>query len=143
MLWNHKYFRFSNLSLPKCSLESFFNTGQISSKNSKTFWSFRLEKATEVDVFSRMNDQETLNIILPWYQTQTQGNPIFRVNSGFGFIFGSLWYFITKYDRCYLKMRQLFYYEMWQKFITKCVKLFITNCNSFITNCGSCYELRR
>ena len=32
-------------------------------------------------------------------------------------IFDSLWHFITKYDRCYYKMGQLFYYKMRQTFI--------------------------
>ena len=31
-------------------------------------------------------------------------------------------------------MRQLFYYIMRQKFITKCVRFFITKCDSFIQN---------
>ena len=34
-------------------------------------------------------------------------------------------------------MRQLFYYEMRQKFITKFVRFFITKCDSLITNCDS------
>ena len=40
-------------------------------------------------------------------------------------------------------MRQLFYYNMRQKFITKCVRFFITKCNSFITKCDSYYKTRR
>ena len=47
-------------------------------------------------------------------------------------------------------MRQLFYYKMRQKFITKCVGFFITKCNSFVTKCddfittfNSYYKLRR
>ena len=41
--------------------------------------------------------------------------------------------FITKYDKSYFKMRQVFYYKMWQ-FITKCV--------DFITECDSYYKMR-
>ena len=40
-------------------------------------------------------------------------------------------------------MRQLFYYKMRQKFIAKCVRFFITKCDSFISKCGSYYKLRR
>ena len=50
---------------------------------------------------------------------------------------------ITKYDRYYYKMRQLFYYKMRQKFITKWVKFFITKCDDFITKCNSYYKMRR
>ena len=52
---------------------------------------------------------------------------------GRGFIFGSLWHFITKCERYHCKMRQLFYYKMRQKCITECIRLFITKCNSFMT----------
>ena len=41
---------------------------------------------------------------------------------------------VTKCDRYYYIMRQLFYYKMRQKFITKCVRFFIAKCDSFITN---------
>ena len=44
-----------------------------------------------------------------------------------GFIFDSLWQFVTKCD----KMRQLFYHKMRQKFITKCVCFFITKCDVY------------
>ena len=50
---------------------------------------------------------------------------------------------ITKCDRYYYKMRQLFYYKMRQKLITKCVRCFITKCNSFITKCDSYYKFRQ
>ena len=42
---------------------------------------------------------------------------------------------LTKCDR--------YCYKMWQKFITKCVRFFITKCNSFITKCDSYYKLRQ
>ena len=32
-------------------------------------------------------------------------------------------------------MQQLFYYKMRKKFITKCIRVFITKFNSFITKC--------
>ena len=38
----------------------------------------------------------------------------------YGFIFDLLRQFVTKYDRYYYNIRQLFYYKMWQTFITKC-----------------------
>ena len=50
---------------------------------------------------------------------------------------------LTKCDRYCYQMRQLFYYKMWPKFITKCVRFFITKCNSFITKCDSYYKLRQ
>ena len=31
---------------------------------------------------------------------------------------------------------------MRQKFITKCIRFLITNCDSFITKCGSCYKIQ-
>ena len=40
-------------------------------------------------------------------------------------------------------MRELFYYKMRQKFITKCARFFISKCDSFITKCDSYYKLRR
>ena len=50
-----------------------------------------------------------------WYQTQ-------------GFIFDSLWHFITKCKR--------YYYKIPQKFITKCIRFLITKCNVY-------YKLRQ
>ena len=35
------------------------------------------------------------------------------------------------------------YYKMRQKFITKCVRFFITKCDSFVTKCDSYYKLRQ
>ena len=43
---------------------------------------------------------------------------------------------ITKCDK-------LFYYKMRQKFITKCVRFYITKCDSFNIKCDSYYKLRR
>ena len=40
-------------------------------------------------------------------------------------------------------MRQLFYYKLRQKFITKCVRFFITKCDSFTTKCDRYYQLRQ
>ena len=40
-------------------------------------------------------------------------------------------------------MRQLINCKMRQKFITKCVRVFITKCNSFITKCNSYCKIRR
>ena len=40
-------------------------------------------------------------------------------------------------------MRQQIYYKMRQKFITKCVRFFITKCDNFITICDSYYKLRQ
>ena len=64
--------------------------------------------------------------------------------------------FITKSDRYYCNIRQLLYYKMWQKVITKCVRIFITNvtvllqnatvatnCDDFITKCDSYYKMWR
>ena len=38
-------------------------------------------------------------------------------------------------------MRQLFYYKMQQKSITKCVRFFITKCNSFKTKSDSYLQI--
>ena len=45
-------------------------------------------------------------------------------------------------------MRQLFYYKIRQNVITKCVRFFITKCDSFITKCkitkcNNYYKTRR
>ena len=69
-----------------------------------------------------------LDIEWAWYQTQR--NLIFKINSANGFIFGSLWHFITNAaditTKCcsyflqnatkvyYQKMGQMFYYKMRQ-----------------------------
>ena len=61
---------------------------------------------------------------------------------------------ITKYDRCYYKMRRLFYYKMRQIFITKCVRLqnaivslqnatVTKKCDDFITKCACYYKMWR
>ena len=60
-----------------------------------------------------------------------------------GFIFDSLWHFITKCDRYYYNVRQLFYYKMRQKFIAKCGRFFVTKRDSFILKCNSYYKLRQ
>ena len=67
--------------------------------------------------------------------------------------FGSqewLWFYIwfamtliTKCDRYYYKMRQLFYYKMRQKFIATCVRTFFTKYDSFVTKCDSYYKMWR
>ena len=74
-----------------------------------------------------------------------------------GFIFDSLWHFITKCDRYYYKMWQLFYYKTRKNFTTKCdrffiikrdnfikkIRQFITNCDDFITKCDIYYKIQR
>ena len=50
---------------------------------------------------------------------------------------------ITKCNRCYYKMWQLFYYKIRQQFITKCVRFFITKCDVFNTKCDSYYKLQQ
>ena len=74
----------------------------------------------------------------------------FGCQQWFGLILGSLWHFITKCYRHYYKMRQLLYYKMRLKFITKCVRFSITKCDSFIikcdefiTKCDGYYEMQR
>ena len=49
-----------NLSVPKCTLERFFNRGQISCKNSKLLWSFRLGTATEVHLSFKDGGQKNI-----------------------------------------------------------------------------------
>ena len=45
--------------------------------------------------------------------------------------------------RCYSKVRQLFYYKIWQKSITKYVRFFFTKCNNFITKCNVYFKVRQ
>ena len=40
-------------------------------------------------------------------------------------------------------MQQLFYYKMRKKFITKCIRVFITKFNSFITKCDIYYKTQQ
>ena len=55
---------------------------------------------------------------------KTQGNLNLSDNSSFCLIFGSLLYFITKCDRYYYRMKQLFYF-------TKCHKSLLQNMLGF------------
>ena len=75
-------------------------------------------------------------------------------NSAYGFMPGSSWHVITKFDRCFYKMRRLFYYKMRQIFITKCVSLqnaivslqnatVTKKCDDFITKCDCYYKMWR
>ena len=75
--------------------------------------------------------------------TRQPENLVLRVTGGCGFISGSLWHFITKWDRHYYKMRQLFHYIMRQKFIIKRVGWFITKCHNFITKCHNLLQNAR
>ena len=43
----------------------------------------------------------------------------------------------------YYRLRQLFYYKITQKFITKGVSFFILKCDNVITKFGSYYKMRR
>ena len=93
-------------------------------KNFKSFWSFHL----------RMKDPRKLGIVLPWQQTQE--NLILRINSSFDFIFGSLWYFITKCDS--------YFFTKFDKCLLQNVSgFFITKCNSFMTIYYNCYKMHR
>ena len=105
--------------MSKCSLEKHFSWSQISSKNSKQFWSFHLKRSTEVHLPSKDEGQGT-----SYY---TQGNLTLWVNTDLGFKFGSLWYFTTKCDiyyctsnllqnptKVYYKMHQIVYHKMQQ-----------------------------
>ena len=81
-----------HLSQSKCSLEKHFIRSQISSKNSKRFWSFHLKRATEVNLPFKDEGQGT-----SYY---TQGNLTLSVNTDFGNKFG--WFI------------KILYYKMWQ-----------------------------
>ena len=52
-----------NLTVPKCSLKTFFNSDQMSRENPKPFWSFPLGSATEVYLPSLDEEQRTLGRI--------------------------------------------------------------------------------
>ena len=120
-----------NLSLPKCFSGSFVNRTQNSSKSSKPLQGLRFERWPVVHPPSNSEGlrdiQHSMSMVL-----YTR------------FIFDSLiWQFITKYDRCYYKMRQLSYYKMRQKFITICVRFLLQKATvllqnaTIITNCDS------
>ena len=49
--------------------------------------------------------------------------------------------FITKCDKCYYKVRQLFYYKVRQVLLQSATV--ITKCDNFITKCDSYYKVRR
>ena len=94
-----------NLSFSKGFHESFVSKAQILSKSFKPFWSLDSERGHSY--LSSLNDERLSGIR---YRTST----IFLgVNSGYSFVFSSLWHFMIK---CY--------------FITKCVRFLITKCDS-------------
>ena len=49
--------------------------------------------------------------------------------------------FITKCDKCYYKVRQLFYYKVRQVLLQSATV--ITKCDNFITKCDGYYIVRR
>ena len=49
--------------------------------------------------------------------------------------------FITKCDKCYYKVRQLFYYKVRQVLLQSATG--ITKCNNFITKCDDYYKVRQ
>ena len=81
------------------------------------------------------------SIALAWYYAR-------------GFIFGSLWQFITKCDRYYYKIRQLFYYKMRHVFYQKMRQFYhkmrqllqittiLLQNATFITNCDSAVSFK-
>ena len=105
-----------NLSLPKWFKGSLLTRFKNSSKNFKPFWKLHFERGSVI------HPQHSMSMVL-----STR------------FHIWLLWHFITKCDRYYHKMRQIFYYKMRQKFITKWVRFFILKCNIFITKCDSYY----
>ena len=89
-----------------------------------------------------------------WYYIQ--GNLILGVNSGYCFIFGLLWHFITKCDRYYFKTRELSYYKLPKNVLQNAPGFFlqsatilaqsatvITNSFDFFTKCDRCYKIWR
>ena len=108
---------------------SFVSTVQISDENSR-LWSILSGRVTKISPASPplSNDLEQRDI----GNSMSVKNLILGVNSV------SLLQFITKCYRYYYKMRQLFYYKIWQRF-----RFFITKCNNLITKCDSYYKLRQ
>ena len=49
--------------------------------------------------------------------------------------------FITKCDKCYYKVRQLFYYKVRQVLLQSATV--ITKCDNFITKCNWYYKVRQ
>ena len=124
---------------------------QTSDENSTLFWSKRSMSVTKIPPPSS-----------PLYKDKNQR--IFRLRlQCYGFIFDSLWQFITKCDRYYYKMRPLFYYKntkevcykMHQVFYYKMQQLleiatislpnatFITNCDSILSHVSCLFKLTK
>ena len=84
-----------------------------------------------VDPPSKDEELRVIGLKEAWYYTQ--GNVILGLNSRFGFIFGSLWDFITNFENAKAILLQNV-----TKVLIKWVRFFITQCDS-ITKCSVYY----
>ena len=125
-LWGGKYFVASfkyvlvkhallpqicfHLSVSKCFQGSFINRVQKSSKYSKLLWGLYSGSGTVTHPPSKNEWDEHENGIK--HKKYLFQKKIFLVNSGYGFLFGSLGHFITKCGKYFYKIRQAFNYKM-------------------------------
>ena len=119
---------------------------QFSGENSKPLWSMRSGRVTIILPPSPpLSKDEGLR---DFGHSMSTGNLIWRVNSV------TISYLIhhnslLQNATLLLQMRQLFYYKMRQKFITKCVRFLLQNttviriCDDFITKCDCYYKMGR
>ena len=105
--------------------KKFFARAQISSKNFKPLWSLHWKKGTIINPSSKSKALgdigHSMSMILDTRIT------IFGVNSGYDFIFDSLWHLITKHAE--------FFYKIQQKIVIKCVRFFIRKCHTVRKKC--------
>ena len=106
--------------------KKFFARAQILSKNFKPLWSLHWKKGTIINPSSKSKALgdigHSMSMILDTRIT------IFGVNSGYNFIFDSLWHLITKHAE--------FFYKIQQKIVIKCVRFFIRKCHTLHKKCS-------
>ena len=107
---------------------------QISGENSKPFCSMRSGRVTKIYpslTFFLSKDEEIKNI----GHSMSIRNLIFCVNS----VTVS---YLIRYDSLLQNGRDVIRHCD-SYFITKCIRFFVTKCDSFITKCNSYYKVRR
>ena len=114
-----------NLSVSKCSLESFYNRSQIYDVNSLPLWRCRPGKATILHLLSKNEGPRDI------------GHSMTMKLDPRKFNFYNQWFWFYRW------FIVIFYYKTRQGFITKCVRFIITKYNSFINICDSYYTMRQ
>ena len=122
---HQRYFKFHTWMV-KMFRKKYFAKAQISSKNFKPLWSLYWKKGTIINPSSKnkgLGDIGHSMSMIP--DTRIS---IFGVNSGYNFIFDSLWHLITKHAE--------FFYKIQQKVVIKCVRFFIRKCHTLHKKCS-------